>query len=77
MQTTVIVCGVEFDVEFDYSKPVKATRYQPAEGGEVDLNEVFIGGQEVTDIIRDRVKYLIREKIEEKLFEMIAEECIA
>lgn len=49
MQRTITMHGVDFEVEFDME-------------GEVDA--IYIGGVEVTDIIRDTTKDAIRSTVE-------------
>jgi len=49
MQRTITMHGVDFEVEFDQSG---------------DIDALYIGGVEVTDVIRDTTKGAIRSTVE-------------
>lgn len=71
---TIIVCGVSVTVDFDYTPYRAATFHDPAEGGDVDVNEIYIGGEEISGIVTEKFCDAVREKLEEELPAVEAEE---
>lgn len=71
---TIIVCGVSVTVDFDYTPYRAATFYDPADGGDVDVNEIYIGGEEISGIVTEKFCDAVREKLEEERAERIHEE---
>lgn len=73
-----VVNDVEFKVVFDATANVPAQLYglpedcSPAEGGDVDLLEIYIGEVEVSDVVSEEVKTSLTTKISEDLDEIVA-----
>ena len=79
-ERVVTVNEVEFRVVFD-ATPLIAEYISgppedchPAEGGEVEILEIFIGDVEVSDVIASTVQDTLQEKISEDLDEICAPE---
>lgn len=72
------VSDVEFRVVFNASPVIPAyisgppEDCHPAEGGEVEILEIFIGDVEVSDVIASTVQDTLQEKISEDLGEICA-----
>lgn len=77
---TFFIGDVEFEVEFDSSPYVPAKvsgppeHCHPAEGGEVEIESITIGGFEVSDIISESVRDKLQSMCEEAAPELEAEE---
>lgn len=76
---TFYIGDVEFEVEFSSTPYVPAKiscppeNCHPAEGGEVDIESIMIGGFEVSDVISESVLDKLQEKCEEALPELEAD----
>ena len=68
MLKTITVYEVDFEVEFNATPYVAATFYDPAEGGEVEIEGVYLNGTEVTDMLAQHVM----DKIEMQLIDWAA-----
>lgn len=64
MSRTVSIWGVDYDVEFDCVPYTPATWDDPAEGGEVEVTGISLGGYEITDHLSERVRDLITRELE-------------
>lgn len=73
MQMTIEVYGVDLVVDFDGTEFVPAKisgppeDCYPAEGGEADINAVYLDGTEVTQLLAEHVFLKIGEKLTEYL----------
>ena len=74
MERSITICGTNMTVEFDWSPYQPATWDDPAEGGEVEILNVLIGDQEVTDLLDDKIVEMIQEHLEELIPAMEQEE---
>lgn len=73
MQRTVTVHDVDFDVVYEGTELVPATFDSPAEGGDVDIEEIYIGDQQVDHILPEAITKKIRLILEEGLAEEFAD----
>ena len=64
MERSITICGTDMTIEFDWSPYEPATWDSPAEGGEVEVLAIFIGDQEVTDLLDDKIVNMVREHLE-------------
>ena len=64
MQTHIECCGITFEVFYTGTKYRPATYFEPAEGGELEIEEIFIEGVEVSEVLSDSVLEMIKGKIE-------------
>ena len=75
-RTTVNYCDVEFEVDYEYYPPSKGAReyktglqLEPDEPATFEVQDIFIGGQCVWDLLNvDQI-----DAIEEKLYEQEGE----
>ena len=76
---TFYIGDVEFEVEFNASPYIPAKisgppeNCHPAEGGEVEIESIAIGGFEVTDVISESVRDKLQIMAEEAAPELEAE----
>lgn len=73
MQRTITVHDVDFDVVYQGTELVPATLDDPAEGGDVDIEEIYIGDQQVDHILPEAITKKIRLILEEGLAEEFAD----
>lgn len=70
---TVFIGDVPFEVTFDAERSKPAIMYgensRPAEGGEAEISEARVGGQDVFDLLSANT----RDRLHEKISEMIAD----
>jgi hypothetical protein len=73
MQTIHYYNDLPLEVEFDISPYYPATMYDrngdpgsPAEGGEADISAIYLGGQEITRLLSEKVIEDIRTWLEEQ-----------
>lgn len=77
---TVFYSDVELTVNFFASRPVPARTYgppedcYPAEGGEVELDTIYLGEWEVSSILAPAVIAHIQTTLEESLSELFEED---
>ena len=69
MNTKIECCGITFEVFYTGTEYRPATYFEPAEGGELEMEEIFIEGVEVSEVISDSVLEMIRSKLEASLDE--------
>lgn len=81
MNRTVEILGVDLEVEFDHTPYRPAVMYlsngdpgYPAEGGEVEVTDVFLDGTLITPLLSDWTMKQIQTKLEEIDFEREAAE---
>ncbi len=72
----ITIWDVDLKVEFEYEPiiPAKTSgppeNCHPEEGGEVEINEVYLEGWDVTALLSDKVQELIKKEIKEKLSDL-------
>jgi len=73
---TFFIDDVEFEVEFSASRFVPAKTYgpaencHPAEGGEVEIESIQVGGFEMLDFLNDATITILKSKAEESAPEL-------
>lgn len=76
---TFYIGDAEFEVEFDASRYVPAKTYgppencYPAEGGEVDIISIQVGGFDMLDFLSDSTISVLKSKAEEAAPELFKE----
>lgn len=66
----VMICDVEFVVDFEFTKTVRATYDHPADGGEIEIEAICLDGHEVSEMLADWVTDRIKEKLQDELGEI-------
>lgn len=71
MNRTVEILGVDLEVEFDHTPYRPAVMYlrngdpgYPAEGGDIDVTDVFLAGTSVIDLLSDWTLQQIQSQLE-------------
>lgn len=64
MLRTVTVLEVDLEVEFTATPYRPATRWEPAEGGTVEVEDVFLNGTCVTKLLSDWTMQQIQDQLE-------------
>lgn len=64
MQKTITSHGVDFEVEYNATQYRAATYWEPAEGGEVEIESIFISDQDVWEILPEKVVSDIQQQLE-------------
>ena len=65
MERTIEVCEVDLTVTYDYSPYIAATRFDPQEGGEVEITGVTLDGTDVMQLLSDWTLEQIQDKLEQ------------
>lgn len=72
MNRTVEILGVDLEVEFDHTPYRPAVMYlrngdpgYPAEGGEIEVTDVFLNGTSVMELLSDWTMQQIQDQLEE------------
>lgn len=63
MQRTITISDVELQVEYSATEYRPATFHEPAEGGEVEIEGVYLDGNEVGHMLADWVEARILEQL--------------
>ena len=66
---TIEAFGIDFDVDYSASKGRAATHYEPAEPAELTLEGVYVGGQDLIEVLQE----VVLDKIKEKIYEILEE----
>lgn len=64
---TIDLFDVTFDIDYSATPYRAATFDSPAEGGDLEVEVIYIAGHDVTDILSDKAKDLIHEHVANQL----------
>jgi hypothetical protein len=64
---TITINDVDLDVVYSATKFVPATFHDPAEGGEVEIEDVYLEGNELSGMLADWVMAEILDKLKDVL----------
>lgn len=72
---TIDIFGIEIDVSYSSTPYRPATRSEPAEGGEVEIESLAIGGIDLPDgFVSQRVMDKVQKAVESNVIQWAAEE---
>ena len=64
--TTITMCGIDLDCEFDWDEYRPQTHWEPAEGGFDCITKVFHNGEDIMELLSesmiDELETMIKEK---------------